>query len=81
MQRVLYDDAMRSDIEPSVRAQLVRAWCDANVRQWVISMRPSPKSVDVTERRKGRKKVLPVSEEAGEPLPDQVIDSDSIDPM
>jgi hypothetical protein len=44
-------------------------------------MRPSPKSVDVTERRKGRKKVLPVSEEAGEPLPDQVIDSDSIDPM
>ncbi len=64
IQRVLYEDIMNPDTKPAIRCQSARAWCDANTRQWVIAMRPSPKSVDVTTRRKKPRKPTNSSESA-----------------
>lgn len=52
MQRVLYDAVMSDETETRDKAQAARAYDALEARRAVLRMRPAPKPIDVSQRRK-----------------------------
>ena len=52
LQERLQKDALDPDTTPSVRAQIARAWCDLQEERRKLQMRPLPKPIDVSDKRK-----------------------------
>jgi hypothetical protein len=56
LQERLQKDALSDETTPAVRAQIARAWCDLQEERRKLQMRPLPKPIDVSDKRKPRSK-------------------------
>lgn len=61
IQKLLYADAV-STSDPKVRAFLTRSWCDLNEEIRKLRMKPLPKSVDVSDRKRRVASVAPLDD-------------------
>jgi hypothetical protein len=56
LQAQLKNDALDAETTPAVRAQIARAWCDLQEERRKLQMRPLPKPIDVSDKRKHKNK-------------------------
>ena len=56
LQSLVIQTTFRDDLKPGDVAGLTRAWCDVSKERRAITMKPSPRPVDVSKLKRGRGK-------------------------
>jgi hypothetical protein len=70
LQAIVFKQGLEEGLNPRDRAGLARAWCDLNEEARKLSMKPLPRSIDVSKlAKRGRRQAPQAPAEPAEPGP------------